>query len=83
MEKANKDELDKLDEQLTEAQKTEGESEISDVLKAKANHLTRVGDKGHLCFYLVAILLGLGELTALDRIGRLRCSYWLWRRQQG
>jgi len=49
MEKANKEELDKLDERLTEAQKTEGESEISDALKAKANHLTRVGDKVRLC----------------------------------
>jgi 26S proteasome regulatory subunit N7 len=45
MEKANKDELDKLDERLVEAEKTEGESEISDALKARANYLTRVGDK--------------------------------------
>jgi len=35
MEKANKEELDKLDERLTEAQKTEGESEISDALKRR------------------------------------------------
>lgn len=45
MEKANKEELDKLEERLKEAEKTEGESEISDALKAKANYLTRIGDK--------------------------------------
>lgn len=45
MEKANKEELDKLDERLAEAEKTEGESEISDALKARANYLTRIGDK--------------------------------------
>ncbi|KAF9220127.1 PCI-domain-containing protein [Gyrodon lividus] len=45
MEKANEEELKKLDERLAEAEKTEGESEISDALKARANHLTRVGDK--------------------------------------
>ena len=78
MEKANKEELDKLDERLTEAQKTEGESEISNALKVKANHLMRVGEKVRSCFYLVAILLGLGELTALDRIGQLRLL-WIHR----
>jgi 26S proteasome regulatory subunit N7 len=51
MEKTNKEELDKLDERLKEAQKTEGESEISDALKAKANHLTRVGDKVRFCVF--------------------------------
>ncbi|KAF8886856.1 26S proteasome subunit RPN7-domain-containing protein [Gymnopilus junonius] len=45
MEKANKEELAKLDERLAEAEKTEGESEISDALKARANYLTRIGDK--------------------------------------
>lgn len=45
MEKANEEELKKLDERLVEAEKTEGESEISDALKARANHLTRIGDK--------------------------------------
>lgn len=44
MEKANDEELKKLDERLAEAEKTEGESEISDALKARANHLTRIGD---------------------------------------
>ncbi|EGN95771.1 hypothetical protein SERLA73DRAFT_186989 [Serpula lacrymans var. lacrymans S7.3] len=45
MEKANAEELQKLDDRLEEAKKTEGESEISDALKARANHLTRIGDK--------------------------------------
>ncbi|TFK47736.1 PCI-domain-containing protein [Heliocybe sulcata] len=45
MEKANKEELEKLDERLAEAEKTEGETEISDVLRARANYFTRVGDK--------------------------------------
>lgn len=45
MERANEEELKKLDERLAEAEKTEGESEISDALKARANHLTRIGDK--------------------------------------
>ncbi|KAH7906003.1 26S proteasome subunit RPN7-domain-containing protein [Hygrophoropsis aurantiaca] len=45
MEQANAEELQKIDDRLAEAEKTEGESEISDALKAKANHLTRIGDK--------------------------------------
>lgn len=45
MEKANEEELTKLDERLQEAEKTEGEMEISDALKARANYLTRIGDK--------------------------------------
>lgn len=45
MEKANEEELKQLDERLQEAEKTEGESEISDALRAKANYLTRIGDK--------------------------------------
>jgi 26S proteasome regulatory subunit N7 len=45
MEKSNTEELEKLDQRLAEAEKTEGESEISDALKARANYLTRIGDK--------------------------------------
>ncbi|KAK2459496.1 hypothetical protein APHAL10511_008480 [Amanita phalloides] len=45
MEKANEEESKRLDERLEEAEKTEGESEISDALRAKANYLTRIGDK--------------------------------------
>jgi 26S proteasome regulatory subunit N7 len=35
----------KLDERLAEEEKTGGESEISDAIKAKANYLIRIGDK--------------------------------------
>lgn len=45
LEKANEEELKVLDERLEEAEKQEGESEISDALKARANYLTRIGDK--------------------------------------
>lgn len=45
MEKSNEEELAKLDERLADAEKIEGESEISDALKARANYLTRIGDK--------------------------------------
>ncbi|KAG2093717.1 26S proteasome subunit RPN7-domain-containing protein [Suillus discolor] len=45
MEKYNEEELRKLDERLAEEEKQEGESEISDALKARANHLTQIGDK--------------------------------------
>lgn len=45
MEKANKEELEKLDARLAEAKTTEGESDIADALQARANFLTRVGEK--------------------------------------
>ncbi|EIW51777.1 PCI-domain-containing protein [Trametes versicolor FP-101664 SS1] len=45
MEKENKEELDKIDERLEEAKKTEGETDIADALRARANYLTRIGDK--------------------------------------
>lgn len=45
LEKDNAEDLQKLDERLAEAEKTEGETEISDALKARANFLTRIGDK--------------------------------------
>jgi len=50
LESANTAELLKLDERLAEAEKTEGESEISDALKARANYLTKIGDKVCLFF---------------------------------
>ena len=48
MEAANEEELKKLDEWLAEAEKIDSESEISGALKARANYLTRIGDK--VCF---------------------------------
>lgn len=45
MEKANAEELKKLDERLEEAEKTEGETEIADALRARATYFSRIGDK--------------------------------------
>ncbi|OCH93449.1 PCI-domain-containing protein [Obba rivulosa] len=45
MEAENAAELAKFDGRLTEAEKTEGESDIADALQARANYLTRIGDK--------------------------------------
>ncbi|KAI6014885.1 26S proteasome subunit RPN7-domain-containing protein, partial [Pisolithus microcarpus] len=46
MEKANEEQLKKLDECLADAKKMEGDdSEISDALKERVNHLTQIGDK--------------------------------------
>ena len=45
MEQQNKDELQKIEDKLAEAEKQEGETEISDALRAKATYLTRIGDK--------------------------------------
>ncbi|CDO75233.1 hypothetical protein BN946_scf184895.g13 [Trametes cinnabarina] len=45
MEQQNKEELDKIDERLEEAKKTEGETDIADALRARANYLTQIGDK--------------------------------------
>src|ERR1700753_1333211 len=45
MKTANEETLKSLDERYKSAQETEGESEISDILKEKANFLTRIGEK--------------------------------------
>ncbi|KAJ3930831.1 MAG: 26S proteasome subunit RPN7-domain-containing protein [Lentinula lateritia] len=45
MQEANTATLKSLDETLESATATEGESEISDALKARANFLTRIGEK--------------------------------------
>lgn len=45
LEKANEEELKRLDERLEAAEKTEGEAEISATLKARADYLTKIGDK--------------------------------------
>ena len=37
--------LESLDTALASANETEGESEISDALRARANYLTKIGDK--------------------------------------
>ena len=45
MEQQNKDELQKIEDRLAEAEKRDGETEISDALRTKATYLTRIGDK--------------------------------------
>lgn len=52
MKKANEDELKRLDEELEDAEKNLGESEIRDAMMAKAEYLCRIGDKvGVSCLY--------------------------------
>ncbi|PIL28151.1 hypothetical protein GSI_09688 [Ganoderma sinense ZZ0214-1] len=75
MEKENKDELDKIEERLEESKKTEGETDIADALRARANYLTRIGDKAPVEAQKLALekTPGLGSridiLLTLIRIG--------------
>lgn len=67
MEKSNADELKRLDERLADAEKTEGESEISDALKARANYLTRIGDKvGDSLFLLPPVFITVPQERSLE-----------------
>ena len=72
MEKENKDELDKIDERLEEAKKTEGETDIADALRARANYLTRIGDKVRasqsLALWLVPLIFVTSELLQAKAI---------------
>jgi len=45
LEAKNKSTLEEIATKLEEAEKTEGETEISDALRAKANYLTKIGNK--------------------------------------
>ncbi|KZS86637.1 PCI-domain-containing protein [Sistotremastrum niveocremeum HHB9708] len=45
MEEANEKKLKEFKEKLVEAEKTEGDTEVSDILRAKAMYLTKIGDK--------------------------------------
>ena len=65
LEKANEEELAKLDARLEEAEKTEGESEISDALKARANYLTRIGDKVRLSSFSLLLHWALSSACSL------------------
>lgn len=42
---SNKQTLDEFEKKLEEAEKTEGESDIADILRNKAMYLVRIGDK--------------------------------------
>jgi len=84
MEQQNKDELQKIEDRLAEAEKQEGESEISDALRAKATYLTRIGDKVRprsLNRSLVSVERGLMyAVSPTSRIAPLRLRNSLWRR---
>ncbi len=81
MEKSNADELKRLDERLADAEKTEGESEISDALKARANYLTRIGDK--VDFYSISFIpVFIIELGAIPRSTETRRRENPWSRFQ-
>ncbi|KAJ7208163.1 PCI-domain-containing protein [Mycena haematopus] len=54
LEAKNSAALEKLDERLKHAQETEGESEISDALRGRANYLTKIGDKDASAAQLLA-----------------------------
>lgn len=45
LEEKNKEQLEKLEEKIQEAEKIEGESEIAEAWRAKAAYLTRIGEK--------------------------------------
>ena len=51
LETKNTDELKRLDEKLAEAEKNEGETEISEALKARAFYFTKIGDKVRFFLY--------------------------------
>lgn len=86
MEQQNKDELQKIGDRLAEAEKQEGETEISDALRAKATYLTRIGDKvrptpSHRSLASMERVL-MYVMRSLFRIGLLRLRNLLWRRLQ-
>jgi 26S proteasome regulatory subunit N7 len=59
MEKENTDELERLDKKLKEAEEMEGETDIAEVLRAKAMYLTRIGEK--VCAHLFSCLLAVSD----------------------
>jgi len=84
MEQQNKDELQKIGDRLAEAEKQEGETEISDALRAKATYLTRIGDKvrpysSHQSPVSMKKVL-MYAVRSIFRIGLLRLRNSLWRR---
>lgn len=70
MEKANKEELEKLDARLAEAETTEGESDIADALRARANFLTRTGEKVCHCFSFCCAFHGCSSISSMYRTRR-------------
>ncbi|CAG8449925.1 10834_t:CDS:2 [Racocetra fulgida] len=66
---ANKEELQKLEERLQDAEKNLGETEISDALLAKADYFAKIGDKEKaLAAYRVALEKTAGLGSRIDII---------------
>ncbi|CAG8500168.1 1435_t:CDS:2 [Cetraspora pellucida] len=66
---ANKEELQKLEERLEDAEKNLGETEISDALLAKADYFAKIGDKEKaLAAYRVALEKTAGLGSRIDII---------------
>jgi 26S proteasome regulatory subunit N7 len=61
MEERNKAELAAFDEKLKEAEKTEGETEIADILRGRAMYLTKIGDKVRR---ILALAVSKGDTTS-------------------
>lgn len=48
----NKEELNKIDEQLEDAEKNLGSTEIAEALRSKATYLSKIGDKVCLLYFI-------------------------------
>jgi hypothetical protein len=59
LENSNEDELKSLEERLSEAEKMEGETDVVDLLRAKAAYLTKIGDKVRRAttFFMMSMLI--------------------------
>ena len=68
MKKANEEELKRLDEELEDAEKNLGESEIRDAMMAKAEYLCQIGDK----VSEMPCPLWVG-----DRVSEMPCPLWV------
>jgi len=77
---ANEEEPKKLDEQLAEGEKLEGESKIPNTLKARANYQTRIGDKVRFLFLHHFPLLHEMKLRAILTSPKARTRKDTWAR---
>jgi 26S proteasome regulatory subunit N7 len=79
METAGKAKLESLDERLKEAEKTEGKSEISDALREKADHFTKIRDKvcGGFLLISVSVYFPLHVSRCLSRLFLMLALRWL------
>jgi len=73
MKKANEEELKRLDNELEDAEKILGESEIRDAMMAKAEYLCRIGDKVGLWQRLQGLILKTLHRNPLSWAGSSEC----------